>query len=335
MPNISSFWHAAAQLSGQIDFSQAVLCHRGHVAQLSADKLREMGIKATHMRLLRQRTLLSLDNNAITLDDEIYPDCLRVLPYAPPVLFAQGSVHLLQAPHPVAIVGARRCTDDGRRLATEIARGIAASGGIIVSGLAHGIDTAAHIAAPDKTIAVLGSGLDRIGGGPKARVAMKIIDAGGLLISEFLPNAHATKYSFPQRNRVIAGLSKGTVVVEAAMRSGARITARLALEAGREVMAVPGSPNNPTAAGCLELIAQGATMVRGIDDVRACLGLPEHQSARPAHPIVQAMGGQSLCFDELAERCQLTTTTLMRTLAMLELTGQVIRLAGDRYVEKR
>ena len=106
MPKISSFWHAAAQLSGQIDFSQAVLHHRGHLAQLGEDKLREMGIKATHLRLLQQETLLSLDDTAITLDDGIYPDCLRGLPYAPPVLFARGNALLLQAPHPVAIVGA-------------------------------------------------------------------------------------------------------------------------------------------------------------------------------------------------------------------------------------
>lgn len=335
MSTLSSFWHGAAQLSGRIDFSGAVLAHRGEIEGLDTAALIALGVPRTRATSLTQASPLSTEFASITLDSSQYPDILAALPYAPPVLFLTGNIGLLSCAPRVAVVGSRRCTDDGRRMARELAHGIADAGGVVISGLAHGIDTAAHLSAPDRTVAVLGRGLGRPLGGTRRRVATTILDAGGLLVSEFLPDRPASKWTFPQRNRIIAGLAQATVVVEAAQKSGARITARHALDAGREVLAVPGSPYAPSSAGCLSLLADGAGLVRHVDDVLDCVGLTRQTPDESSHPIIKAMHNQSVRFDELLTRCALTPATLMRTLSMLELTGRIERLPGDLYTVKR
>jgi DNA processing protein len=335
MSTLSGFWHGAAKLTGRIDLSAAVHAHPGGIEALGRSRLSALGVAPVHAAQVLRAEPLEILSDRLTLDDPAYPDVLAPLPFAPPVLFCRGNTNLLSAPVRVAIVGARRCTEDGRRMARELASGVADAGGVVISGLAYGIDAAAHLAAPSRTIAVLGCGLGCTLARTRGRVARTILDAGGLILSEFVPDLPASKRTFPQRNRVIAGLSQATVVVEASRRSGARITARHALEAGREVLAVPGSPYAPTSAGCLDLLADGAGLVRGLDDILDRLGIARRPAASADHPVLAAMNGTSARFDDLVDRCALAPATLMRTLSMLELTGRVVRLPGDRYAEKR
>jgi DNA processing protein len=197
-----------------------------------------------------------------------FPPQLADLPDAPALLLLQGRRELLAAPQ-MAVVGSRQPTAAGRRIAFELAGALARAGLVITSGLARGIDTAAHegaLAARCGTIAVCGTGLD-LCYPPENQALRDRIAAEGLLMSELPRGAPAARHHFPRRNRIISGLARGTLVVEAAAGSGSLITARKALEQGREVFAVPGSPLNPLAAGCLELLAEGAHLVRTAHDV--------------------------------------------------------------------
>ncbi len=293
MPLLHRFWHAAATLSGRVDLSNALLQHSGELARLDIEQLQRLGISARHAKRWRDAIPLPTSIEFLTLDDPAYPAMLAPIPFSPPVLFHQGNTRLLSEGPRVAIVGARRCTEDGRRMAKDLARRVVAGGGVVVSGMAHGIDTAAHLAAPGRTIAVLGQGLAAPRTQIARRISTKIIQAGGLIVSEFIPPRTASKHTFPQRNRVIAGLSQLTVVVEASIRSGAMITARLALEAGRDVAAVPGSPYAPSSAGCLKLLHQGAALIRDADDLAALVHLPSISHRQPTthtdDPVLRAI----------------------------------------------
>ena len=199
-----------------------------------------------------------------------YPDLLRRSPDAPPVLFVRGHAHVLNEPQ-LAMVGSRNPTAGGRATARRFAASFARLGLCITSGLALGIDAACHEGALDSdgsTVAVLAHGLDVIYPAVHQALAERIV-ASGALVSEFPPGTAPVAARFPQRNRIIAGLSHGTLVVEAAYNSGSLITARLAGVAGREVFAIPGSIHNPMARGCHALIRQGAKLVEQVDDVLA------------------------------------------------------------------
>ncbi len=184
------------------------------------------------------------------------------------MLYAEGNLERLRAPM-IALVGARACTGDGRAMARRLAVSVVEAGGVVVSGLAAGIDAEAHLAAAGRTVAVLGQGL----GAPMARwqrdLRSRVLDAGGLILSEYEGDVAAAAWTFPRRNRIIAGLARAVVVVEAARRSGSKNTAAHALAYGREVYAVPWSFDLHTAEGCLDLIEQGASVVRGPDTVAA------------------------------------------------------------------
>ena len=232
------------------------------------------------------------------------------------------------------MVGTRRCTDTGKRLARSFAATAAELGGVVVSGLAWGVDMAAHEAALSRTIAVLGQGLDTTLSSHQARLAEQIVSSGGLIVSEFLPGTRPERWTFPQRNRVIAALARATVVIEAPQRSGALITARLAVELGREVLAVPGSPLCEASSGCLDLIAQGARMCRGADDIREALGFA--RGDRRVSERTDPLGllehlGAGVGLDELLSVIDASPVEILRALAGLELTGVVTRLPGDRY----
>jgi DNA processing protein len=189
---------------------------------------------------------------------------LRGVPHGPVALDVEGASALLHAPL-VAIVGARACTGDGRRRAALLARHVVSEGGVVLSGGAWGIDAEAHGAAAGRTIAVLGQGLRAPMPGWQTRLRGELLARGGLVVSEMAPHAQARPWTFPVRNRILAALADVVVVVEAGERSGAGITARLAAEMGREVMAVPGSP------GCDALLADGVTAVHGTGCVLASL----------------------------------------------------------------
>jgi DNA processing protein len=215
-------------------------------------------------------------------DDPCYPARLSDLPDAPPVLWCMGDPALLSRPM-VALVGARNASSIGLRMARRLAEGLGAAGAVVVSGLARGIDAAAHAAALGPgTVAVMAGGVDAVYPPENADLAAAIA-AQGLRLSERPPGAEARARDFPARNRIVAGLALGVVVVEAAARSGSLLTARDALDLGREVMAVPGHPVDPRAGGCNQLIREGATLVRDAEDVLAALGarLADGQGLKP------------------------------------------------------
>lgn len=283
----------------------------------------------------------------ITLDDPRYPAQLRDIAQAPIALFYQGDADLLALPQ-VAIVGARSATPQGMENAKAFAAELARRGLIITSGLALGIDGAAHrgtLEAQGHTIAVCATGLDRVYPARHRELAHRIAEQG-LLISEFPPGVPALAENFPRRNRLISGLALGVLVVEAARESGSLITARLANEQGREVFAIPGSIHNPMARGCHALIRQGAKLVEAADDILVELAPRIGAHLRDAPPsqtpaatdlepsqqkILQALGDDPLSFDALLERAQLPVDALSAALLALELRGAVAVAAGGAY----
>ena len=333
MHTLSGFWHAAATLSGRIDLSTALQIGPP-VDLLEPRDLSSSGICTRHLARLRRSPSIDTAEAFLLPHDPDYPSRLRHIPYAPPVLFYQGDCSLLNEPS-VAIVGARRCTGRGRALAARIASDLVSAGIVTVSGLAYGVDAAAHSARPDRTIAVLGQGITRATTGRKGRAIQEIIDAGGLVLSEFMPTFPASKATFPQRNRVISGIALGTVVIEAGMRSGSRITARHTLNQGRELMVVPGHPMDEASKGCNEMLIHGAGMVRDASDVLFHLGIDVQDSPchRPSCPtqlaVLKALtSGQTL--DHIVAITGQSVPEAIVTVAELELTGMVSRLPGDR-----
>jgi DNA processing protein len=290
-----------------------------------------------------------------------YPALLRPLADAPAALFVEGDPSWLWHPQ-VAIVGSRAATPGGLDNARAFARGFADAGFVVTSGLAAGIDTAAHLGALDRegaTVAVVGTGPDIVF--PKSNTALAAdIVRRGAVVSEYPPGVQPHKGQFPERNRLVGGLALGTLVVEAAQRSGALITARLAADAGREVFALPGSIHNPMARGCHRLIRQGVALVETVDEVVAALApmarslgeslrgrLAAAGVAAPstksrsvvngddpvAKTLLAALGFEAVNLDQLAGRTGLTVATLAPMLLAMELDGRVIAENG-RYVRR-
>lgn len=322
MNTLSTFWSAATRLSGAVDFT---VLARADPSDWPEEHLIHAGL--THTTALRSGSPLRTPLDFLTLSDPRYPDAMAAVPYAPAVLFREGNLDLLARPG-VAIVGARRCTASGIAMARELAGAVANAGGAVVSGMAYGIDTAAHLAAPGATIAVLGQGLQAGLSASQERIRAHILEHGGLILSEFPPQAPARRWTFPQRNRVIAWLCMATVVVEATERSGSLHTARAALEAGLDVLAVPGHPRVPTAAGCLALIDQGAELVRSGAELLAKVRL--QPAPAKVDPLLDALRGGAT-FDELLRLSTQSAAELLQQLSRMELTGRVERLPGDRY----
>jgi DNA processing protein len=270
-------------------------------------------------------------------DDADYPGFLRQTFDPPPVLFVRGRLQADEGPASVAIVGSRAATPQGRALARAMARELAAAGATIVSGLARGIDTAAHRGAVDaagRTVAVLGSGLDRPYPPENEALAVAIAE-GGAVVSEFPLGTVPHPGHFPRRNRIIAGWSCAVVVVEAAEKSGALGTARAALDEGREVLAVPGHPSHPTSVGCNQLIRDGAALVRDAADVAQEVGLalavaPDGASGDDVLRALRADAPSSL--EEIGRRSGLETPALLVRLTELELADKVRRLPGALFV---
>lgn len=253
--------------------------------------------------------------------DPAWPPALQGLPFAPVALEVEGELSLLQA-GAVAVVGARACTAAGTTWARRVAGELAGAGVVVVSGLARGIDAAAHRGAAGCTVAVLGQGLGRSMPAWQAELRAGILRSGGLVLSEFDSDAPGATWTFPVRNRVIAGLSRGVVVVEAAHRSGARNTAAHALRAGREVWAIPAGPDAVASAGCLDLIEEGAHVFRSTDALLRELGLGDVWTRLLAQP-------RSL--EELARARGCSVAEALDQLGALELGGRVARLPGHRY----
>ena len=279
------------------------------------------------------------------LDDPGYPPLLAQIDTAPPALIVRGNLSLADA-LTIAIVGARNASAAACRFARSLAHDLAAEGATIVSGLARGIDTAAHLGAMPRTIGVIASGID-IAFPPDNAGLQAQVAADALLIAEQPPGTQPLARHFPSRNRIIAGLALGTVVVEAAPRSGSLITARLAGETGREVMAVPGSPLDPRAQGCNQLIRDGATLIQTAADVLEQLRPIDPRAVRaPASPyvapppadasdtdrnrITALLGPAPVPVDELIRQSGIAPAIVQTVLLELELAGRLERHAGGR-----
>ena len=299
-----------------------------------------------------EAALLWLDarsHHILACDSDAYPELLTQLSGAPLLLFVNGDVDALHLPS-LAIVGSRNPTHGGIRNAVDFSRYLAKSGYAIVSGLAQGIDTAAHRGALDvdgRTIAFLGHGIDRVYPPQNFDLAHQIADTGAL-VSEYPLGAPPDKRHFPERNRLISGLTLGTLVIEAARRSGSLITARFAAEQGREVFALPGSIHNPLARGCHELIRQGAKLVETARDIGAELApLAGHLQQNVIEStenktsltdddddyceLRKVLSHDPTSIDDLEGQSGLTIDQLSSMLLILELHGEVESLSGGRY----
>jgi DNA processing protein len=279
--------------------------------------------------------------------DRDYPPLLAATSGAPAALYVQGSAALLAAPQ-LAMVGSRSPTPAGRATAREFAAHFARAGLTITSGLALGVDAASHEGAllgGGATIAVCGTGLDRVYPAEHAGLAARIRERGAL-VSEFPPGTQPKRANFPLRNRIISGLTLGTLVVEAARESGALITARLALEAGREVFAIPGSIHSPQSHGCHQLIRDGARLVEEAADVWTELqisvrkepltGAPLPAGAAPVldkeyEMLLDALGFEPATIDALVARTGLPSESIASMLLILELEGRIQALPGGHY----
>jgi len=312
---------------------------------------REAGVPAAHVAALRAPNHLLVDadlrwlrrpgNHLLGWHDADYPPLLRSGVHPPAALFVRGDPTLLWHPQ-VAVVGSRRPSAGGRDNARHFSRSFGRAGFAVTSGLAEGIDTAAHLGAMEssRTVAVLGTGPDLCF--PAAnRALMESIADSGAIVSEHPPGTPGIRQHFPSRNRLIAGLSLATLVVEAAVRSGALITARMATEAGREVFAVPGSIHNPTARGCHRLIRQGAGLAETPEEVIESLApLVGHLAlqdrlaleTRPHHAVAatgaervlwHALGHDPVNLDQLSARTGLTVGPLSAMLLAMELDGKI------------
>lgn len=279
----------------------------------------------------------------VTLADESYPRLLLEIADPPALLYARGNIELLQRPG-LAIVGSRNATAQGERNAEDFAKALSTSGFTIVSGLALGIDAAAHrggLAAAASTIAVLGTGIDLVYPQRNAPLAAQIAERG-LLLSEFALGTPAAAHNFPRRNRLISGLAGGCLVIEAALASGSLITARLAAEQGREVFAVPGSIHSPLSKGCHALIKSGAKLVESAEDVLSELSgfRPTARADVVASPggvsfeasgLLAFMGHDPVDVDALCERAGLSAEQVSSELLRLELDGRVTALPGGLF----
>jgi DNA processing protein len=319
------------------------------VLQGSADELRDFAGPAIAAALARgadekllERTerWLEVPGRAIvTVSDATYPAMLRQIADPPTILYAEGNTGLLQGPC-LAIVGARNCSAGGALDAHDFARALSEAGICIVSGLAMGIDAAAHagaLAGPAASIAVMGTGPD-VCYPPRNAAIAALLHERGCVVTEFPLGTQPLRGNFPRRNRIISGLARGVLVVEANRQSGSLLTARSALEQDREVFALPGSIHSPLAKGCHLLIKEGAKLVEDIDDILVELGFAPSGSSHPKEardaacdPLMRAIEFDPLSPDQIARRTGLDMASIGARLARLLLDGEIEAVPGGRF----
>ncbi|MDY0250516.1 MAG: DNA-processing protein DprA [Pseudomonas sp.] len=303
----------------------------------------QSSIDARRSELVREQALLALrwaehpQHHVLLHDTPEYPFLLKETTGSPPLLFVQGDPSILEQPQ-IAIVGSRRATRPSLDTAQRFARHLAKGGFAVTSGLALGVDAAAHQGALDvqgATIAVVGTGLNQVYPARHRNLSAQIVEQGGALVSELTLHSAPHASHFPRRNRIISGLSLGVLVVEASPSSGSLITARLAAEQGREVYAIPGSIHAPGARGCHQLIRDGALLVECVEDILASLrgwqvvSQPAEQSAQPSlalqHPLLELLKVRPLDIDELVELSELPLAEVLGKLTDFEIAGNVSR----------
>lgn len=319
-------------------------------------RLRAVLDDRSHTALVKHRTEIDVATlmdrlegdgiSVVTLADDGYPALLREIGSPPPVLFYRGQLLETDATA-VAVVGTRRVTSYGREMATQIGQGLARAGVTVVSGLAKGVDGIAHqaaLAAGGRTIAVLGSGVNRIYPYEHARLASQVAGQGAVL-SDYSPDRKPDAPNFPARNRIISGLSLGVVVVEAPERSGALITVDFAADQGRDVFAVPGQALSSSSVGTNTLIRDGARLVRNAEDILEDLQLRrseglEEPVQQPLHMteeerlLFAVLTGDPQHIDDIADRCSLALPGVSALLVTLELQGQVRNVGAQHYVRR-
>jgi len=283
----------------------------------------------------------------ITIKSEAYPSQLKEIPTAPPVIYARGNTEILKNKS-LAVVGSRKFTGYGERVTENLCRDLVRAGLTVVSGLALGIDGIAHratLASEGITIAVLGTGIDDETIYPREHfnLARDILESGGALLAEFPPKTPSLKQNFPARNRIMAGLTLGTLVVEAAEESGSLITAGLALEFGREVFAVPGDIFSPQSAGANGLIKRGAKLVASSADILEELNISRghplstqkvfEPKTKEEKKIWNVLGSDPLHVDKLAKLTKLDTAVIGSVLGMMEIEGAVRNMGGQNYIK--
>jgi DNA processing protein len=278
------------------------------------------------------------NNHIVTLADSDYPRALLNISDPPLLLYVKGSLKLLNQPA-LAVVGSRSATPQGIHNAEAFAQSLSATGLCIISGMAHGIDAAAHRGAlrgPGSSIAVIGTGLDKVYPAANRDLAHALASQGAL-ISEFPLGTPPQAANFPRRNRIISGMSIGCLVVEASLQSGSLITARLALEQGRDVFAIPGSIHSPQSKGCHALLKQGAKLVETAHDILEELGglavppVPPTDTPEVDSPLLEQIGFDPVDVNTLSLRCNLTIAELSAMLLTLELSGRINALPGGLY----
>ncbi|WP_299020662.1 DNA-processing protein DprA [uncultured Photobacterium sp.] len=330
------------------------------LCQMPAEQLLAIGLKPAQIARLQQPRARRIDrclawaekpdHVILTLDSPGYPTLLKEIASAPPLLFVRGESHWLHEPQ-LAVVGSRSASIDGRESAYEFAAALVAANYVVTSGLALGVDGQAHYGALKNggaTIAVMGSGLEQIYPARHRELASQIVEQGAL-VSEFWPDDKPRPQNFPRRNRVISGLSVGVLVIEAAEKSGSLITARYALDQGREVFALPGSIHYPGSRGCNALIKSGAKLVESPVDIFDEVGvltecvknnqlnspLPQPENEELPFSVVLAnVGNEATPVDVVAERCKLPVYEVMMQLLELELHG-VIKTVPGGYIRTR
>lgn len=310
-------------------------------------------IEARNSEMMREQALLGLRwaeharNHIVLHDMPNYPALLKETAAAPPLLFVQGAVSILETPQ-LAVVGSRRASRPSLDTAHSFAKSLAQGGFTITSGLALGVDAAAHQGALDAqglTIAVVGTGLNQVYPARHRGLLRDIIEQGGAVVSELALNSAPHASHFPRRNRIISGLALGVLVVEASPSSGSLITARLAAEQGREVYAIPGSIHSPGARGCHQLIRDGATLIETVGDILESLQgwqlvAPSVETqgqttlalepdpvapAEPEHPVLELLKARPLEIDQLVEQSELSLAQLLNLLTDFEINGNVSR----------
>ncbi len=334
-----------AQLVGRFGSAQAALDAIPDLARRGGGRSVKLASAAEVEREID--AVAALGARYLFRDDESYPALLAEIDSAPPALIVSGDTALLARPM-VAMVGARNSSAAACRFARQLARNLGETGTVVVSGLARGIDTAAHDGSFETgTVAVIAGGID-IFYPPENEERQRAIAERGLLVAEQPPGTEPRARHFPYRNRIIAGLAAGTVVIEAAPKSGSLITARYAADYGREVMAIPGSPLDPRAQGCNQLIREGATLVQSAEDVLEAIrplhlgacNAPRTRQAVAEEPaeagepdrrtIRDLLGPTPVPIDELVRQSVLPPATVQLILLELELAGHLARHAGGR-----
>ena len=314
------------------------------VADIIAAKKREINPEPEWEKIERANVTV------ITQAEKSYPATLREIHNSPALLYLRGNVEALNTDHAVAIVGTRKISAYGKQVTGKLASDLAAAGVVIVSGLALGVDEWAHRAAVEAnaaTVAVLGSGIDDNSIYPPANrmLARKIMDGAGAVISELPLGAQPLKLHFPYRNRIIAGLSRGVIVIEADLKSGALITAKQALEENRQVFAVPGSIFNQMSLGPNNLLKMGAQAVTEASDILAALNLEHAVAEKSANTIIaetpseakllKLLSNEPLHIDKIIKESGLTAAEASSTLTLMEIKGKVRNLGAMQYVRAR